>query len=165
MDSNKESQLQEDLLDGNQLETDELEQLQNDQKMFDYHMSMQSEQTKRKSCCLVFSLQTGVMMIVITDVIIFSMICAICGMTAESFDYGHNSKGMGFTIMTDGVCVFLFGIRLLYGLWYVKKVVFPPKMDYQYIVEFGKLKWHTKRVKDMRINFKNYVLASNVTFV
>ena len=51
-------------------------------------------------------------------------------MTAESFDYGHNSKGMGFTIMTDGVCVFLFGIRLLYGLWYVKKVVFPPKMDY-----------------------------------
>jgi len=65
--------------------------------------------------------------------------------------------------MTDGVCILLFLIRLLYGLWYAKNVIFPPKMDYQYIVEFGKLKWHTKRVKNMRIYFKNYVLASNVS--
>ena len=38
-------------------------------------------------------------------------------------------------------------------------------MDYQYIVEFGKLKWHTKRVKNMRINFKNYALAANVSSI
>ena len=128
-------------------------------------MDYKSEQTVRKSCCLVFSLQTGVMMIVIMDVIIFAMICAICGMTAETFDLEDKVSGMGFTLMTDGILILLFLIRLLFGLWYVMQVIFPPKMDYQYIVEFGKLKWHTKRVKNMRIYFKNYVLASNVSSI
>ena len=128
-------------------------------------MDYKSEQTMRKSCCLVFSLQTGVKMIVIMDVIIFAMICSICGMTAETFDLEDKINGMGFTIMTDGILILLFLIRLLFGLWYVMQVIFPQKMDYQYIVEFGKLKWHTKRVKNMRIYFKNYVLASNVSSI
>ena len=38
-------------------------------------------------------------------------------------------------------------------------------MDYQYIEELGKLKWHTRRIKQQRIKFKNYVLISNVTSV
>ena len=36
-------------------------------------------------------------------------------------------------------------------------------MDYEYIQEFGKLKWHTKRVKRMRVNFKNYTLLCNIS--
>ena len=52
---------------------------------------------------------------------------------------------------------------MVMGLYYVRKSIWPPKMDYEYILEFGKLKWHTKRVKAMRINFKNYTLASHIS--
>ena len=51
------------------------------------------------------------------------------------------------------------------GLIYLKKTLRPPSMDYQYIEELGKLKWHTRRIKQQRIHFKNYVLISNVTSV
>ena len=67
--------------------------------------------------------------------------------------------------MTDGLCLILFFYRLVQGLFYTRNVLFPKKMDYQYIMEFGKLRWHTKRVKHMRIFFKNYALASNVTSI
>jgi len=65
--------------------------------------------------------------------------------------------------MTDGLVLVLFFVRVLAGLRYVWSVMFPPKMDYQYLMEFGKLRWHTKRVKNMRIYFKNYALTSNVS--
>lgn len=67
--------------------------------------------------------------------------------------------------MTDGLCLVLFFYRLVQGFRYTRNVLFPKKMDYQYIMEFGKLRWHTKRVKHMRIYFKNYALASNVTSI
>ena len=51
------------------------------------------------------------------------------------------------------------------GLIYLKNSLRPPSMDYQYIEELGKLKWHTRRIKQQRIHFKNYVLISNVTSV
>ena len=88
-------------------------------------------------------------------------------MTVENFDeYSiSNLTGVSFTMCTDGVCILLFFIRLLFAFWYTKAVLFPPKMDYQYIIEFGKLKWHTKRAKNMRIKFKNYALACNVSSV
>ena len=129
-------------------------------------MEINAEVSKRSSCCLVFSLQTGVMMIVIIDVIYFLILAAITGMTYENF-YGVAEKetGIEFTVMTDGVCLILFFIRLCFGLWYIRSVLCPPKMDYQYIIEFGKLKWHTKRVKNMRIYFKNYALAANVSSI
>ena len=105
-------------------------------------------------------------MIVIIDAIIFLNLLCITGMTYENFSgVADGQSGIGFTVMTDGFCVLLFGIRLCYGLWYMRSVLCPPKMDYQYIVEFGKLKWHTKRVKNMRIYFKNYALAANVSSV
>ena len=94
------------------------------------------------------------------------ILLCITGMTYENFtDVAETETGIGFTLMTDGFCLLLFFIRLLYGLWYIRSVICPPKMDYQYIVEFGKLKWHTKRVKRMRINFKNYALAANVSSI
>ena len=40
-----------------------------------------------------------------------------------------------------------------------------PKSDYSYLEEFGDLRWHTRRVKAMRIAFKNYFLASAVATV
>ena len=129
-------------------------------------MNYSAEVSQRSSCCLVFSLQTGVMMIVIIDAIIFMILLCITGMTYENFtDVAETETGISFTLMTDGFCLLLFFIRLLYGLWYIRSVICPPKMDYQYIVEFGKLKWHTKRVKRMRINFKNYALAANVSSI
>ena len=105
-------------------------------------------------------------MIVIIDAIIFLLLMAITGMTYENF-YGvaETESGIEFTLMTDGFCLLLFFIRLCYGLWYIRSVLCPPKMDYQYIIEFGKLKWHTKRVKNMRIYFKNYALAANVSSI
>ena len=123
---------------------------------------------KRKSCCCVFSLQTGVLLIVFLDLLVFMMIACITGMTVESFEYAEGLiseeiASIGFTSMTDGFCLLLFFIRLLFGLRYAHAVLFPPKMDYEYIIEFGKLKWHTKRVKNMRIYFKNYALAANVS--
>ena len=129
-------------------------------------MNYSAEVSQRSSCCWVFSLQTGVMMIVIIDAIIFMILLCITGMTYENFtDVADTETGIAFTLMTDGFCLLLFLIRLMFGLWYIRSVICPPKMDYQYIVEFGKLKWHTKRVKRMRINFKNYALAANVSSI
>lgn len=114
---------------------------------------------------MVFSLQTGVLLIFSTDVMIFAMLTSMIGLTVESLDFASNNRGssLGFTIMTDGIVLVLFFLRLLAGLRYVCSVMVPPKMDYQYLMEFGKLRWHTKRVKNMRIYFKNYALASNVS--
>ena len=87
--------------------------------------------TKRKSCCCVFSLQTGVLMLCGIDVLVFAMLCCITGMTVESFEeISLGTTGMGFTLATDGICILLFFIRLLYAFWYVRVVTFPPKMDY-----------------------------------
>ena len=142
------------------IETDEREQLQKNMDLMEYY----NEVSSRKSCCLVFSLQTGVLMIVIIDFLVFATLVAITGMTVESFqEIPEGESGYGFTAMTDGICLVLFFIRICFGIRYAKSVLLPPKMDYQYIVEFGKLKWHTKRVKSMRIYFKNYSLAASIS--
>uniref|UniRef100_A0A7S3HXD2 Uncharacterized protein n=1 Tax=Favella ehrenbergii TaxID=182087 RepID=A0A7S3HXD2_9SPIT len=122
-------------------------------------------QQKRKSCCMVFSLQTGIMIIFTTDIFNFVLLCCVTGMTAQSLAYDSTSTTAGFTMMTDGLCIILFFYRLAMGIMYMRNVLFPKKMDYQYIMEFGKLRWHTKRVKTMRIYFKNYALASNITSI
>ena len=99
------------------------------------------------------------------DVLVFVMIASLTGMTAETFETVKSDSSVGFTFVTDGICIILFLIRLYYAFRYVNSVLLPPQMDYQYIIEFGKLKWHTKRVKKMRIHFKNYTLVSNVSSV
>ena len=66
---------------------------------------------------------------------------------------------------TDGFIVLLFFIKMVTGLVYLFKTLRPPAMDYQYMEERGKLRWHTRRIKQQRIHFKNYVLISNVTSV
>lgn len=94
-------------------------------------MEYEALQHKRKSCCGVFSLQTGAMLIVITDVLVFILISCITGMTVENFVYFEDSnKGIGFTVMSDGILLLMFFVRLCYGLWYSWSVLFPPKMDY-----------------------------------
>lgn len=90
------------------------------------------------------------------------------GMSYKDFkyqfdDYGATGSGGAFVGLSDGFILALFSIRTFTGCYYILKTIFPPKMDYQYLEQFGKLKWHTKRVKHMRINFKNYTLACNVS--
>lgn len=107
------------------------------------------------------------MIIFTIDIFVYLIMCCMTGMTVDDFSVtgGQNEGGLAFTLMSDGFCLLLFFIRLVYGGFYMKAVLFPQKMDYSYIVEFGKLKWHTKRVKNMRILFKNYALASNVSTI
>ena len=109
------------------------------------------------------------MLIVLVDVIVFVMLTVMTGMAYDDFAMQYSDtldlegKGIAFTLLTDGFILLIFFVRMMMGLYYVRKSIWPPKMDYQYIIEFGKLKWHTKRVKTMRINFKNYTLASNIS--
>lgn len=107
------------------------------------------------------------MLIFSTDILNFVLLCGITGMTAQNLDdtVVRNHPTFGFTVLTDGLCILLFFYRLVTGAMYMRNVICPKKMDYQYIMEFGKLRWHTKRVKTMRIYFKNYALASNVTSI
>ena len=70
-------------------------------------------QKVRKSCCLVFSLQTGIMLIFTTDVMNFILICCLTGMTADNLDEKENLDTAGFTMMTDGICIILFLYRLI----------------------------------------------------
>ena len=135
--------------------------------------------SQRKNCCCIFSLQTGIMLIVIVDVIVLTLLCCMTGMAYQdventnwtpSVDSDGNvtpvvpqGSGAAFIVLTDGFVLTLFSIRTFLGLFYLYKTIWPPKMDYQYLQEYGRLKWHTKRVKWMRINFKNYTLAANIS--
>ena len=122
----------------------------------------------RKNCCWVFSLQTGVMMVFMTDVIVLLILLAVWGMATDNMqdrkDY-DGSDSLAFNLLSDGICILLYLIRIFYGARYILAALFPEKMSYQYILdkERGNLKWHTKRVKKMRIHCKNYALASNVS--
>lgn len=167
MEQNKKQQLDENLIAAKQVFLIDKEDDQDRQDLSNAVNIVQSEQKKkRESCCGVFSLQTGVLMIIGTDVFIFIILASMTGMMVENFEFTtSNENKLGFTLMSDGVVLLLFGIRMLFGWKYAQSVLFPPNMDYQYILEFGKLKWHTKRVKNMRICFKNYALASNVSSV
>ena len=78
---------------------------------------------------------------------------------------GAEIDGTLFTVTTDGFIILLFFIKMVTGLVYLYKTLRPPVMDYQYMEERGKLRWHTRRIKQQRIHFKNYVLISNVTSV
>ena len=156
---NKPQQLKEDLLD----------HMRHSQVTGDAvsDVSMDIQPNVRKSCCFVFSLQSGIMLIFSADIFNFILLCSITGMTADSLDQTVDQKHstLGFTMLTDGLCILLFFYRIVMGMMYMRNVLCPQKMDYQYIMEFGKLRWHTKRVKTMRIFFKNYALAINVTSI
>ncbi len=103
-------------------------------------------------------------MIVSTDIMVFVILASMTGMMVDNFDITTVSNNkLGFTFMTDGLVLIMFFIRMLFGFRYAFSVLFPPQMDYQYILEFGKLRWHTKRVKKMRIHYKNYALVCNVS--
>lgn len=64
--------------------------------------------------------------------------------------------------MTDGLLILLYSIKVYFGFTYLHQVYFLPKSDYSYLEQNGDLRWHTRRVKQMRIAFKNYFLASSV---
>ena len=67
--------------------------------------------------------------------------------------------------MTDGLLIALYLLKVYHGIRYLYIVYLLPKMEYQYLEEHGELKWHTRRVKKMRIEFKNYFLVSSVATV
>ena len=132
---------------------------------------IEKEEDCRENCCFIFSLQTGALTVVVLDVAFFVLICAMSGLTFKTNvhgDGGHTTDqvdGTLFTFTTDGLLILLFFIKMVTGLIYLNKTLRPPSMDYQYIEELGKLKWHTRRIKQQRIHFKNYVLIANVTSV
>ena len=69
-------------------------------------------------------------------------------------------------MLTDGVCILLVTIKLYFGVKYLLNVSSPPKISYEYLdTGLGKYQWHTKRVKKMRYEFKNYFLSSMVAYV
>ena len=115
------------------------------------------------------------MTVVLLDISIFVLICAMSGLTfktsvEDTVVSGEHADAQGvdgtmFTLTTDGFLILLFFIKMVFGLIYLTRTLRPPSMDYQYLEEFGKLKWHTRRIKRQRIHFKNYVLLSNVTSV
>ena len=75
----------------------------------------------------------------------------------------EESDGTLFTLMTDGLLVLLFFAKMSTGLLYLIRTARPPSMDYDCLEDLGRLKWHTRRIKKQRIDFKNYVLVANVT--
>ena len=94
------------------------------------------------------------MTVVVLDVSFFVLMCSMSGLTFKTNAHGdgvHNhaqdADGTLFTITTDGLLIFLFLIKMVTGLIYLKNSLRPPSMDYQYIEELGKLKWHTRRIK------------------
>ena len=70
-----------------------------------------------------------------------------------------------FSFMADGILIILYALKVYYGLQYLNIIHFLPKMSYSFLEEHGDLKWHTRRVKLMRIAFKNYFLVSAVATV
>ena len=132
---------------------------------------IENMEDRRKNCCFVFSLQTGSLTVVTLDVCFFILICTMSGLTFKTsvLSDGQTTTreydGTLFTITTDGFLITLFFIKMLTGLIYLGRALRPPKMDYQYLEEGGKLRWQTRRIKQQRIHFKNYVLISNVASV
>lgn len=133
----------------------------------------------RANCFGVFSLQTGVTMIIWFDFFFFTLLCCQFGLGfEETQSMAQDNDGdviilqQGplhlnlFNLMTDGVCIALSGIKLYFGLQYLLNVSYPPKIAYEYLDDgLGKFQWHTKRVKVMRHIFKNYFLASMVAYI
>jgi hypothetical protein len=130
----------------------------------------------RKSCCFVFSLQTGVSIIFFFDLSLLTLLCFLYGLTYSDGTVDTlseldidivtiNKNGFFFNLMTDGLLIALYLMKVFYGFKYLRIVYFLPKMEYQYLEDNGDLRWHTRRVKKMRIAFKNYFLVSAVATV
>ena len=128
----------------------------------------------RKSFCFVFSLQTGVTVILLFDLIVLTCLCSLYGLnymdSAQNLELVSatneiKSNGTIFNLMTDGLLIALYLFKVYHGIRYLYIVYLLPKQEYQYLEEHGELKWHTRRVKRMRIEFKNYFLVSSVATV
>ena len=144
--ASKDKQLQESLLQ-DVINTNNRNMRNNSVAQGDYMIATQLESlagagddiSMRRNCCFIFSLQTGVTIIVLVDLTVFVMLACMTGMAFDDFNmiYGGEDKnvanGTWFTILSDGVILIIFGIRTLLGLHYVRKSIWPPKMDYQYI--------------------------------
>lgn len=107
--------------------------------------SPKSNARERNNCFGVFSLQTGVTMIIWFDLFFFTVLCCQFGLgyeeTSNIDDDPENeiilSQGPFhinlFNLMTDGVCILLSGIKLMYGIRYLMNVSMPPKIAYEYL--------------------------------
>ena len=76
------------------------------------------------------------MTVVVLDVSFFVLMCAMSGLTFKTNIHGNgqqhteNVDGTLFTLTTDGLLIFLFFIKMVTGLIYLKKTLRPPSMDY-----------------------------------
>ena len=111
-------------------------------------------------------------MIFLFDLIVLIILCSLYGLnymnaTSEVSTLIDNPKPNGtmFNLMTDGLLILLYLYKVYRGARYLYIVYFLPKMEYQYLEENGHLKWHTRRIKKMRIEFKNYFLVTSVATV
>ena len=105
---------------------------------------------KRSSCCCIFSLQTGISLIVWFDFFFLIVLCCLCGLNyndtaalnseeAHWYDvpepnpYYQAVAKLSYNFMTDGVTIILQLIKLYFGLAYMKNVTFPEKPGYEYL--------------------------------
>ena len=67
-----------------------------------------------------------------------------------------------FTIMTDGIGSFVFILKTLNGLKYLKAVLFATKIDFDHLYQAdeGVKRWRIKRVKVMRKALAEYFYSS-----
>lgn len=117
------------------------------------------------------------MIVVFMDFLVFILMVHLAGMvymdirdfriSADHKIQVESNRGSWFIFMTDGIVCLAYGVKFLFGIYYLFFTIKPPAMDYKYIMDNGKYQWRMKRVKQMRMNFKNYALASNIlsTFI
>ncbi len=76
----------------------------------------------RKSCCFVFSLQTGITLIFLMDFALLSCLFCIYGTnymdgTQDIYEVDPDARLNGnlFTLMTDGLLIVLYCAKVFYG--------------------------------------------------
>jgi len=65
----------------------------------------------------------------------------------------------------DVLILVLFVLKLIAGLLYMKVIIRPPKMEYEFIHrgKVGHMEWRVQRVKLQRVRMVDYFIVSSVT--
>lgn len=89
----------------------------------------------RKSFCFIFSLQSGVTVILLYDLIVFVCLCSLYGLNytdtvSDLTTTIATPSGTLFNLMTDGLLIVLYLYKVYHGIRYLYIVYFLPKMEY-----------------------------------
>ena len=126
----------------------------------------------------IFSLQTGIYLMVMVDIGLLSVLITMLFFNKEAnaslmnkvMSKGHahsvhitNSFAV-FLINIDSLGALLYTMKVLAGIWYIFWVSFPSKknFDFLYSGNLGHLAWRVQRVKAMRNKLLTYFVISTV---